>query len=146
MDNTNKDDKRLDLSIKAVRTKKSKESSAKSEKVEFCGDRVDKHSIQSSLDKLDPEARSKVIELDACHRFTDRMHMIMNAAYMDDEPDQHLKEDAKSIAYEWGGVIGMEDLIDDEYDEEEGLDWVNEKYLNLLFKQKQSYNKLFNED
>lgn len=146
MDDKTPGDKRLEISINAVKNYRAKKQLEDSNKIDFCGAKADLESVQSALNELEPDARSKIIELDACHRFTDRIHKIMEAAFVDDEPNHHLKEDAKSLALEWGGVVGMEDLIEDEYDESEGLDWVNEKYLRLIHKQKEAYSKLFDKD
>lgn len=145
MDNTGKDDKRLESTIKVVRKNKAKRLQEKESqvKVTFCGDSVNKKDLQSALDEMDQESRTKILELDIAHKVTDRVHDFVQKAEQDTTQQEMLTGDAKSLATEWCGVIGMDDLIEDEYDEEEGLDWVSKKYLNLLYKQKSSYKQLF---
>lgn len=141
------DDKqrKLDTSIKAFRLRQAKNHV---EPATFCGKEVaEKEHFQEQLDQLDCDERSKMMTMDLTYQFSDRVHKLMLEAFEEeDNPNLEIKEDAKSLAREWAGVIGMDDLTEDDFDEDEGLAWVSTRFLDLIHKQKESYNKLFDKN
>ena len=103
-------------------------------RTKFCGEIVNKRSLQLQLNLMDPDERIHRMQYDLEHIFTDRIESIIN----DDEADNN---DAISLCSEWGSMIGNTDQIEGD-DPNKYLLWTTIETLDLIHRKKQNLKDL----
>jgi cyclopropane fatty-acyl-phospholipid synthase-like methyltransferase len=146
----NHQSKRVDHALSAHRRALEKINKAKKfeldqvkskEMVDFVGQPVYKEAFQDALDNMEQDARLMALHEEMVYRTNERMVEMADKAKEND--DNSLKGNAKSLALEYGSLVGLEEYIEDDNAVEDGLTWVADDYIRDLHDQRRTLNYLF---